>query len=158
MSGRQGERARRSWPPDEARWNAFIVGYEWGITYGTTRGHAEGYREAMTVLDEAGAFLAEQRPWSVPSFAELQRIRYGRRVPSVSPAQMRVQAARSWGLQPHPEDLAQLEAEAEAARQRERIPEPVARTAASAADTAARGSEEAAAEELTDDDDWAWQA
>lgn len=118
------------------RWDAFLVGYEWGITHGTTRGHDDGYREAMTVLDDAGALLAAQKPSSVPSFAELQRRRTERLAQheSLTPQQIREKAAASWGLP------------VQAVEQR----------APTAADRYA--AERAAAAELADDDDWAWQA
>lgn len=119
---------------DPLAWEVFLAGYESGIAHGATAGHAAGYVEAMTVLDDAGALLAAQKPSSVPSFAQLQRRRAERRGPGLTPEQIREKAAASWGLP------------VQAVEQR----------APTAADRYA--AEQQAAEESADDDDWAWQA
>lgn len=111
---------------DDREWEAFLDGYQAGVTRGNGDGHAEGYRQAMTVLDDAGALLAAQKPSRNPSFAELQRRRNTYEGPARAPEQILTEAAASWGLP---------------------VPEPPA--AAHRAPSA---------EELSDDDDWAWQA
>jgi hypothetical protein len=82
---------------EEAAW---LAGYE----RGTQSGHAIGYREGATVLDDASSALAELRPTRVLDMvAARERLAAGG--PSLTPAQIRAQAAASWGL-PAPADLA----------------------------------------------------
>jgi hypothetical protein len=73
----------------EAAWWA---GYE----RGAQSGHALGYREGATVLDEAAAALAAAKPSRTLDVAAARQ-RLAER-PAQGPAALRAQAYRSWGL------------------------------------------------------------
>jgi hypothetical protein len=72
----------------------WLAGYQRGVQ----SGYAAGYAEAMAVLDDAGALLAEQRPSKVVPFARLQEIRTTYKSEALTPEQIRVNAAQSWGI------------------------------------------------------------
>jgi hypothetical protein len=123
---------------------AYWRGYERGVQ----AGHTVGYQEGVSVLDDAAGVLAQLRPSrTVAMAAGRARLAEGAG-PSLTPQQLRAQAAESWGL-PVPANLVDL---ADAAGEQTSGPtDPAADTPTAAADVGP------AVAELADDDDWAWQ-
>ena len=109
--------------------------YWQGYERGVQTGHAAGYREGLDVLTDAAGALAKTHPGRALDVEAARRRMAEGTGPSLTPQELRTRAAQSWGL-PVPPDLG--------------APAPEA-------DPAAPFAEPTAAE-LTDDDDWAWQA
>ena len=109
--------------------------YWQGYERGVQTGHTTGYREGLDVLTDAAGALAGTHPARALDVEAARRRRAEQTGPSLTPRELRTQAAESWGL-PVPEDLAASAGEPDAAAP----------------------ATEASAAELTDDDDWAWQA
>jgi hypothetical protein len=112
---------------DSSYGEAYWRGYERGVQ----TGHAAGYVEGLQVLDDAAAALAQERPSRSVEVAKARQRMADASGPSLTPTQMRAQAAESWGL-------------------------PAPTEPAEAADRAVEVAPVVA--ELADDDDWAWQA
>jgi hypothetical protein len=93
----------------------------------------------MAVLDEAAGLLAELRPSRTVAVVAARQRLANYTGPSLTPHQIRVQAAQSWGL-PIPADPTPG------------LTDVLAEPTEPAAETAPAGAE------LADDDDWAWQA
>jgi hypothetical protein len=107
----------------------FLAGYLRGVESGSAYGHAAGYVDGVAVLDDAAAALAKTQPWkSIEVAAARERLRHPA-TPDRTAEQLRAEAFRSWGL-----DL------------------PADATASD------HLAETTACDDLTDDDDWAWQA
>lgn len=122
---------------------AYWRGYERGVQ----SGHAIGYREGLSVLDDAWSQLVARRPWEAVDIAAA-RVRLAEPVgPGLTPRELRVRAAESWGL-PIPPDLAATGSDPSAPSTQE----PAALSVADAGCPA----REPPGPELADDDDWAW--
>ena len=63
---------------------------------GVQDGWALGYREALAVLDDAGALLGAYRADTRPPVDELRRRRATFRTPALTAAEIRARAAASW--------------------------------------------------------------
>jgi hypothetical protein len=61
-------------------------------------GYSDGYRAALSVLDEAGAFLAAQRPSQGLAAAAARARRDTYAQPAKTAEQLRANAYASWGL------------------------------------------------------------
>ena len=64
-------------------------------------GYSDGYRAAISVLDEAGAFLATLKPSQALDLAAARGRRDTSPTPAKTPAQIRADAYTSWDL-PNP--------------------------------------------------------
>jgi hypothetical protein len=127
---------------------AYWRGYQRGVQ----SGHAAGYAEGVAVLDDAASALAQLRPSRTVGVAAARARMARAGGPSLTPHQIRAQAAVSWGL-PVPADLTEPTTEPT---------EPTEPTGPATGLTGpvAGGPPAAAAPavaELADDDDWAWQ-
>lgn len=125
-------RARSSY--GEAYWR----GYERGVQ----AGHSVGYREGVAVLEDASEVLARSQPSRTVAMLAARQGMAEKAGPALTPREIRVQAAESWGL-PTPGDLADT-----TTGHADVLAEPTTEPAAEAAPVGA---------ELADDDDWAWQ-
>jgi hypothetical protein len=111
-------------------------------------GHAAGYAEGVAVLDDAASALAQLRPSRTVGVVAARARMAQAGGPSLTPHQIRAQAAASWGL-PVPADLTEPTTKPTTKPTIELTAEPAVE-----AYPAAVGSVVA---ELADDDDWAWQ-
>jgi hypothetical protein len=114
-------------------------------------GHSVGYAEGVSVLDDAAGGLAQLRPSRTVAVAAARERMAQATGPSLTPRQLRVQAAQSWGL-PVPADPADLaDATSEPANAPTSGPtDPAAETPSAAADVGPGVAELA-------DDDWVRQ-
>jgi hypothetical protein len=78
--------------------NAYRAGETAGRDAGLKAGYAAGYEAAMTVLDEAGAFLATRDNAQAFDLAAARARRDHYEKPARSAEQLRREAALSWGF------------------------------------------------------------
>jgi hypothetical protein len=118
---------------------AYWAGYQRGIE----TGHATGYAEGLSVLDDAAGALAQLRPSKSMEIAAARARRAQRSGASLTPAEIRIRAAQSWGL-PVPADLV------------DQVAEDVAPEPASSPPADELSAAEPAVPELADDEGLAW--
>jgi hypothetical protein len=125
--------------------DAFLAGYLRGLESGSASAHAAGYADGVAVLDEAAAVLAGGKPSRAVDAAAARARRGVYSSPALTAEQIRVRAAESWGLPPPELPVGEC-AEADVCNGADvETAQPAAQVTPSL-------------DELTDDDDWAWQA